>query len=64
MKHGRHCHKCGDGLMIDQDICQSCGANNPLPVPWYTWVVGPIMVAILAYFLVDFDALKRYLDFE
>ena len=59
----RRCRECDEPLMIDQDICQVCGANNPLPVPWYTWVVGPIMVAILAYFLVDFEALKRYLGF-
>ena len=60
----RYCHKCNEPLMIDQDICQVCGANNPLPVPWYTWVIGPIIVLLLGWWLIDFDALKRLAGFE
>ena len=60
----RYCHKCNEPLMIDQDICQVCGANNPLPVPWYTWVIGPIIVLLLGWWLIDFYALKRLAGFE
>jgi len=60
----RHCHKCNEPLMIDQDICQVCGARNPLVVPWYTWVLGPIIVIIIGWLLIDFDALKRLAGME
>ena len=60
----RYCHKCNEPLMVDQDICQVCGANNPLEVPWYTWVIGPIIVLLLGWWLIDIDALKQLAGFE
>lgn len=60
----RYCHKCNEPLAVDQDICQTCGARNPLQVPWYTWVLGPIIVLVLGWLLIDFDDLKKVVGIE
>lgn len=58
----RLCRKCRSELQVDQDICQACGANNPLVTPWYTYPLGALMVAFLAYLLIDFDDLRKLLE--
>lgn len=60
----RKCRRCGAALGVDVDICPDCGQNNPLLVPWYTWVLGPIMLALLAWFLIDFEALKKIVGID
>lgn len=60
----RSCRKCGTALGVDVDICPACGENNPLLVPWYTWVLGPIIVVLLGWLLVDFEDLKKVVGIE
>ena len=60
----RRCRKCGASLGVDVDICPDCGEHNPLLVPWYTWVLGPIMLAILAWLLIDLEALKKVVGID
>jgi RNA polymerase subunit RPABC4/transcription elongation factor Spt4 len=31
----RVCHNCGSALGVDDDLCQACGARNPVVHPWY-----------------------------
>jgi len=57
----RLCRECQEPLGVDQDICRACGANNPIPLPWYTYLVGAAIVAILVLLLVDFDDVGRVL---
>jgi hypothetical protein len=57
----RLCKDCEEPLEVDQDICRVCGANNPIPLPWYTYLVGAAIVAILVFLLVDFDDVRRVL---
>ncbi len=59
----RRCNKCGEKLGVDVDVCPVCGASNPIPVPWYAWPVGAAIVAVLFYFLVDLDDVRKILDF-
>ncbi len=55
----RLCRKCGSALGIDDDLCQACGTQNPVPLPWYTMPLGALIVAALILFLVDFDDVAR-----
>jgi len=57
----RLCKDCKEPLEVDQDICRVCGANNPIPLPWYTYLVGAAIVALLVFLLVDFDDVRRVL---
>jgi len=57
----RLCKDCKEPLEVDQDICRGCGANNPIPLPWYTYLVGAAIVALLVFLLVDFDDVRRVL---
>ena len=56
----RLCRQCHDPLGIDDDRCQTCGASNPLVLPWYTYPVGFLMMAAIAYFLIDWSALLAF----
>ncbi|WP_282607434.1 hypothetical protein [Pelagibius sp. Alg239-R121] len=58
----RLCRSCGSALDVDQDVCQSCGTNNPLVKPWYTYPLGALIVAVLAYLLIDFDDLRKLIE--
>ena len=60
----RLCRNCKEPLAVDQDICQVCGTRNPLVVPWYTWVLGPIIVLALGWLLIDFEALKQVVGID
>jgi len=60
----RLCRKCGSALGIDDDVCQACGANNPVPLPWYTMPVGALIVAALVLLLVDFGDIARLFGAE
>ena len=57
----RSCRACGAKLGIDEDRCQGCGAGNPLPLPWYTPLLGLLIVALLVLLLVDFGDVARVL---
>ncbi|HMB75226.1 MAG TPA: hypothetical protein VKN76_02415 [Kiloniellaceae bacterium] len=57
----RLCKDCREPLEVDQDICRACGANNPIPLPWYTYLVGAAIVALLVFLLVDFNDVRRVL---
>ena len=58
----RLCRSCKSELLVDQDVCQVCGANNPLVIPWYTYPLGALMVAVLAYLLIDFGDLMKLIE--
>ena len=58
----RVCRSCGDKLDVDQDICRTCGANNPLVNPWYTYPLGALIVAVLGYLLIDFNDVRRLFE--
>lgn len=58
----RVCRSCGDPLDVDQDICRSCGANNPLVHPWYTYPLGALIVAVLAFLLIDFNDIRKIFE--
>lgn len=58
----RLCRSCQTELQVDQDVCQVCGTNNPLVTPWYTYPLGALMVAALAYLLIDFDDVMKLFD--
>ena len=55
----RLCRKCRSELGIDDDLCQACGTNNPVPLPWYTMPLGALIVVALVLLLVDFDDIAR-----
>ena len=57
----RLCRECQEPLEVDQDVCRACGANNPIVLPWYTYLVGAAIVAVLILLLVDFDDVARVL---
>jgi RNA polymerase subunit RPABC4/transcription elongation factor Spt4 len=57
----RVCHKCGSALGVDDDLCQACGARNPVVHPWYIYPLGFLIVAALFALLVDWDSLWRYI---
>lgn len=56
----RLCRKCRAPLAVDQDICQVCGTRNPIPLPWYTYPLGLLILAAIGYFLIDWRALVAY----
>ena len=59
----RLCRECKEELGRDEDICRSCGASNPLIVPWYTWPIGALIVLALVFLLVDFnDVIRLFQD--
>ena len=58
----RRCRKCSAELGVDQDVCHVCGTGNPLTTPWYTYPLGLLIVALLAYLLIDFDDLRRLVE--
>lgn len=58
----RLCRNCQTELQVDQDICQACGTHNPLVTPWYTYPLGALMVAVLAYFLIDFGHVMKLFE--
>lgn len=59
----RLCRQCKEELGEDEDICRACGARNPLTVPWYTWPIGALLVAMLFALLVDFsDVIRLFQD--
>lgn len=47
---------------IDDDYCQACGEHNPVVLPWYTPLVGAALLAIMAYFLIDFDEVLHLIE--
>lgn len=57
----RHCRRCKAVLDIDEDLCRVCGETNPLPLPWYTPILGGAIVLLLILLLVDFDDVRRVL---
>lgn len=59
----RLCRRCHARLGIDDDVCQACGMNNPVPVPWHAPLLGAAVVIVLVYLLVDFDDVARVLGF-
>ena len=60
----RLCRKCKSPLGIDDDLCQACGTNNPVPLPWYTMPLGALIAAALVLLLVDFDDIARLFGAE
>ena len=58
----RLCRSCETELQVDQDVCHVCGTNNPLVHPWYTYPLGAVMVAALAYLLIDFDDVMKLFE--
>ena len=60
MAKRRLCRRCHTKLEIDQDVCPACGENNPIPKPWYTPVLGFLIIIILGYFLIDFGAIAEF----
>lgn len=56
----RLCRRCREPLDIDQDRCQACGENNPVPHPWYIYTIGFLMMGAIAYFLIDWEGLSLY----
>lgn len=58
----RLCRSCQTPLDIDQDICPSCGASNPLINPWYTYPLGALIVAVLAFLLIDFNDIRKLFE--
>jgi RNA polymerase subunit RPABC4/transcription elongation factor Spt4 len=60
----RLCRKCRSRLGIDDDVCQACGTNNPVPLPWYTMPLGALIVVALVLLLVDFDDIAQVFGFE
>lgn len=61
MAKTRLCRKCKTPLGVDDDICQTCGESNPIPLPWYTPILGGLIVLGLVLLLVDFDDVRRVL---
>lgn len=61
MAERRICRRCHTKLEIDQDVCPACGENNPIPKPWYTPVLGFLIIFVLGYFLIDFGAIAEFL---
>jgi RNA polymerase subunit RPABC4/transcription elongation factor Spt4 len=59
MTKKRLCRECKEALGVDEDICRSCGARNPLVLPWYTWPIGALIVLALFALLVDFNDVIR-----
>ncbi len=57
----RLCRRCQTKLEIDQDVCPACGENNPIPKPWYTPVLGALIIIVLGYFLIDFGDIADFL---
>jgi hypothetical protein len=55
----RLCKNCKSELGVDDDVCQACGANNPVVLPWYTLPLGALIVAALILLLVDFGDVLR-----
>lgn len=55
----RLCRECRAPLGIDDDRCQDCGTNNPVPLPWYTMPLGALIVLALILFLVDFGDVAK-----
>lgn len=62
MSKQRICRKCRTRLEEDQEICPSCHASNPVVNPWYTYLVGGLIVAALAWALIDFQFLGEMLN--
>ena len=61
MSAQRLCRRCQTKLEIDQDVCPACGENNPIPKPWYTPVLGALIIIVLGYFLIDFGDIAEFL---
>lgn len=57
----RLCRSCGAELGIDDDRCAACGTGNPAPLPWYTPLLGVLIIALLVLLLVDFGDVARVL---
>lgn len=66
MAKERLCRKCRSPIGIDDDVCQNCGANNPVTQPWWGILLGFVMLALIGYLLVDFsvwiDIAQRLFD--
>lgn len=62
MSERRLCRRCQTRLEIDQDVCPACGENNPIPKPWYTPILGGLIIIVLGYFLIDFAAVAQFLQ--
>lgn len=62
MAKRRLCRRCGTKLEFDQDVCPACGENNPIPKPWYTPVLGALIIIVLGYFLLDFGDIAEFLQ--
>jgi hypothetical protein len=60
----RLCRQCRSELGVDDEACRVCGARNPVPLPWYTPVLGAAMLAIIVWLLVDVEAVVRLLNRE
>jgi len=58
----RLCRRCRAPLGIDDEVCQDCGANNPVPLPWYTPILGLVMLALIGLLLIDFSALWAFVE--
>jgi ribonucleoside-diphosphate reductase alpha chain len=58
----RLCRQFRAELGVDDDACPVCGALNPVPLPWYTPVLGAVMLAVIVWLLVDVDALVRLFE--
>lgn len=56
----RLCRQCRAELGVDDEACQVCGASNPVPLPWYTPLLGAAILAVLVWLLVDVDTLVRF----
>ena len=54
MEHLRLCRRCKAQLHPEMDHCTVCGEVKSAPAGWYTLPVGLVIVAALAWLLIDF----------
>ena len=55
----RLCRECEEPLEVDQDICRTCGANNPIPLPWYTFILGAAIVVVIVLLATSSNKIAR-----
>jgi hypothetical protein len=58
----RTCRQCGVSLGRFVEECPRCGADNPVRLPWYGWVVGGILVLALFLAFGDIGALVGLIE--
>ncbi len=57
----RVCQRCSAPLDPDDIRCARCGARTPVVYPWYLPIVSGVLLLLIAWALIDFDAIWDYL---